>query len=294
MVDLAITNSFISNSNMKRFISVICLYVLAVLLVTFPLEIYKIATDASYGDAPGGEVRAAVKVSKTRTNKKIKKLIMGDSTGHALYTSTKEYDSIASMACNQAITFAGQYFLLKNYLETNSDNLPQEIIFLLTPESFGNDVDQFAYQYFLKPFPIREYKSLYTDHLYARIKSIPFYWTANLPYIQTSGYTPRVSVPSYTKRIPLSPLTYEYLVLMDEITQKYHVPFHLLSTPVRDDKQQEIQQVTQDIRNIGADRLSHLLEPYIESIIYYPSVLFFDGVHLNDEDTPDDYLGILK
>lgn len=279
---------------MKRFISIICLYLLAVLLVTLPPEIYKIVTDANYGNSPGGEVRAAVRVSKTKTNKKVKKLIMGDSTGHALYPSGKEYDSIASMACNQAITFAGQYFLLKNYLGTNKDNLPQEIIFLATPESFGNDVDQFAYQYFLKPFPILEYKSLYTEHLYSRIKSIPFYWTANLPFIQTSGYTPRVSVPAYTKRIHLSELTYEYLDLMDVIAQEYNVPLRLVSTPVRDDKQQEIEKVAQDLRTIGSERFTHLLEPYIESITYYPSELFFDGVHMNDEATPEDYLGILN
>lgn len=279
---------------MKRFISIICLYLLTVLLVILPPEIYKIVTDANYGNAPGGEVRAAVRVSKTKTNKKIKKLIMGDSTGHALYPSEKEYDSIASMACNQAITFAGQYFLLKNYLETNKDNLPQEIIFLATPESFGNDVDQFAYQYFLKPFPILEYKSLYTDHLYSRIKTIPFYWTANLPFIQTSGYTPRVSVPAYTERIHLSELTYEYLVLIDLITKEYNVPFRMVSTPVRDDNQQGIEKVSQDLRTIGSKRLAHLLEPYIESITFYPSELFFDHVHLKDTETPKDYLGILN
>ena len=279
---------------MKRFISIICLYLLTVLLVILPPEIYKIVTDANYGNAPGGEVRAAVRVSKTKTNKKIKKLIMGDSTGHALYPSEKEYDSIASMACNQAITFAGQYFLLKNYLETNKDNLPQEIIFLATPESFGNDVDQFADQYFLKPFPILEYKSLYTDHLYSRIKTIPFYWTANLPFIQTSGYTPRVSVPAYTERIHLSELTYEYLVLIDLITKEYNVPFRMVSTPVRDDNQQGIEKVSQDLRTIGSKRLAHLLEPYIESITFYPSELFFDHVHLKDTETPKDYLGILN
>ena len=294
MVDLVTINSYISNSNMKRFISIICLYLLALLLVTLPPEIYKIVTDSSYGNVAGGEVRAAVKVSKTKFNKKIKKLIMGDSTGHALYPSENQYDSIASMACNQAITFAGQYFLLKNYLENNKDNLPQEIIFLATPESFGNDVDIFAYQYFLKPFPILEYKQLYSEHLYSRIKSIPFYWTANLPFIQTSGYTPREAIPAYTKRIHLSELTYEYLVLMDEIAQEYNVSFHMLSTPVRDDRQQEIELVLQDLKTIGSNRLSHLLEPYIKSISYYPSNLFFDQVHLEDTATPEDYLGILN
>lgn len=273
---------------MKRFISVICLYLLAVIFVTLPISY------ARRENAPGGEVRAAVKVSKTKNNKKIKKLVMGDSTGHALYPSENEYDSIASMTCNQAITFAGQYFLLKNYLETNKDHFPQEIIFLATPETFANDVDQFAYQYFLKPFPILVYKSLYTEHLYARIKSIPFYWTANLPYIQTSGYTPTISVPTSTERVNLSQLSYEYLILMDEIAQEYNVPFRLISTPVRDDKQQETQQVAQDLRTIGSDRLSHLLEPYIESITYYPSDIFFDHVHLKGYMTPKDYLGILN
>lgn len=279
---------------MKRFISVICLYLLAVLLVTLPPEIYKIVNDESYGNAPGGEVRAAVKVSKTKNNKKIKKLVMGDSTGHALYPSEKEYDSIASTACNQAITFAGQYFLLTNYLETNKDNLPQEIIFLATPETFSNDVDMFAYQYFLKPFPILEYIPLYTEHLFSRITSIPFFWTANLPFIQTSGYTPIVSVPASTERVNLSQLSYEYLILMDEIAQKYNVPFRMVSTPIRDDKQQVTEQVVQDLRTIGSDRLSHLFEPYIESITYYPSDLFFDHVHLKASETPDDYLGILN
>lgn len=279
---------------MKRFISIICLYLLTVLLVILPPEIYKIVTDANYGNAPGGEVRAAVRVSKTKTNKKIKKLIMGDSTGHALYPSEKEYDSIASMACNQAITFAGQYFLLKNYLETNKENLPQEIIFLATPESFGNDVDQFAYQYFLKPFPIIDYKSLYTEHLYSRIRSIPFYWTANMPFIQTSGYTPRVSVPAYSEHKHLSELTYEYLARIDDITKEYNVPFYIVSTPVRDDRRQEIEKVLQDMKSIGSNRFSHLIEPYIKSVTYHPSILFFDQVHLEDTETPKDYLGILN
>jgi len=278
---------------MKRFISAICIYLLVVLLIVLPPELYKIFTNANYSNAAGGEVRAAVKVSKTKTNKKIKKLILGDSTGHALYPSEKEYDSIASMACNQAITFAGQYFLLKNYLESNKENLPQEIIFLLTPESFGNDVDIFAYQYFLKPFPVFEYKSLYTNHLYSRIKSIPFYWTANLPFIQTSSYTPRVAVPAYTERLPMSELTYEYLILMDSITKEYKIPFYLRSTPVRDDRKIEIENVAQNIYSIGSARLLHLLKPYVESIVYYPSELFFDHVHMKDTVTPKDYLGIL-
>lgn len=279
---------------MKRFISIICIYIFAILLVILPVEFYKIYTHHDLGNVAGSEVRAAVKVSKTKTNKKVKKLLLGDSTGHALYPSEKDYDSISSMACNQAITFAGQYFLLKNYLETNKDNLPQEIIFLVTPESFGNDVDKYAYQYFLKSFPIHQYKYLYTDHLYARVRTIPLYWTANLPFIQTSGYTPSVSVPANIERIHLSQLTYEYLLLMDSLTKVNNIPFHIISTPVREDRRQQLEKVAYDLKTIAFGRLSHLIDPYVESITYFPADLFFDEVHLNDKDTPEDYLGILK
>ena len=56
----------------------------------------------------------------------------------------------------------------------------------------------------------------------------------------------------------------------------------------------EMFNLLQDLKTIGSNRLSHLLEPYIKSISYYPSNLFFDHVHLEDTATPEDYLGILN
>lgn len=279
---------------MKRFISIICIYIFVVLLVVIPPEIYKIVNNLDLGSIAGSEVRAAVRVSKTKTNKKVKKLILGDSTGHALYPSEKTYDSIVSMACNQAITMAGHYFLLKNYLEANEENLPNEIVILFTPGTFGNNVDVYAYQYFLKPFPVREYKSLYTKHLYERIKTIPLYWTANLPFIQTSNYTPRMSIPANEERQNMSELSMEYLLNIELLAKEYGVPFRMQSTPVRDDRRVTIEAIKKDLRKACAKHLYIEMESYIQSIAFYPSDMFFDEVHLNDEDTPKDYFGILN
>ena len=280
---------------MKRFISIVCIYFFCFLLIILIPEEYKIITNAELEkDVPGEEVRAAVRSSKTKTNKKIRKLIIGDSTGHTLYPSEKTYDGVVSFACNQAITMAGHYFLLKNYLETNHENLPNEIIILFTPETFGNDVDMFAYQYFLKPFPILEYKSLYTKHLYDRIKTIPLYWTANLPFIQTSGYTPRIAVPANEERENLSELSAEYLLKIDSITKRYNVPYKMLSTPVRDDCKELTERRIEDLLRVCPEQLVQQMNAYTQSIPYYPSELFFDHVHLNDTETPKDYLGILQ
>lgn len=276
---------------MKRFISTICIYVFAVLLVIVPPELYKIVTNADLENVEGGEVRVAVKKSKTRTNRRIKKLILGDSTGHALYPSENTYDSIVSLACNQAITMAGQFFLLKNYLETNKDNLPTEIILLFTPGTFDNDVDIFAYHYFLKPFPLYEYKSLYTPHLNERIKSIPFYWTANLPFIQTTNYTPSIAVPTEVERQSISELSLEYLLKIDSLTKQYGVPYSIRSTPVRDDRKSRVEDILQDLLNISDPGIKEKMREYVQSVEYYPSELFFDDVHLSSPNIPADYLG---
>lgn len=279
---------------MKQFISVICIYIFTILLIIIPIEVYNIATSSYSENIAGSEVIVAVRVSKTKTNKKVKKLILGDSTGHALYPSENTYDSIVSLACNQAITMAGHYFLLKNYIETNNNNLPSEIVMLCTPSTFSNNVDIFAYQYFLKPFPINEYKSLYTKYLYGRIKTIPFYWTANLPLIQTSNYTPRISIPENEERLCISKLSMEYLLKIVSITKEYNIPFKIQSTPVREDRVSIIENIKNDLRLACVEHLNVEIENYIQSIEFYPSNMFYDEVHLNYKDTPKDYLGVLN
>ncbi|MCR5049604.1 MAG: hypothetical protein K6A36_00810 [Paludibacteraceae bacterium] len=275
---------------MKRFISITLLYLFAVLLVVLPPEVYKIVTNADIENIEGREIRIAVCKSKTKTNRKIRRLILGDSTGHALYPSANTYNDAVSLACNQAATMAGQYFLLKNYLETNTENLPAEIVLLFTPGTFDNDVDIFAYHYFLKPFPLYEYKSQYTPHLYSRIKSIPFYWTANLPFIQTTNYTPTKAVPAEEERSNLSVLSLEYLLKIDSLARQYGVPYNIRSTPVREDSKARVESILQDLLNVSNPNIKEKMRGYVQTVEYYPSEWFFDDVHLSPAHIPSDYL----
>ena len=279
---------------MKRFIYKVLVYSVVVLLLLLPNELYNMYIVDNFEHLAGAEVRAAVKKSKTKINKKIKTIIFGDSTGHSLYPTENEYENIVSMTCNQAITMAGHYFLLKNYIENNADNIPEEVILLYTPFSLCNDVDEYAYQYFLKSFPVLEYKSIYTNHLSSRIKSIPLYWTANLPFIQTSNYTPRISVPKQQSIQAVSQITLEYLLLIDSLTKAYDISFSMYATPIRDDKKNEVIEIQDDFKTIAKEHLNHILLPYFESVVYYPHHLFFDRVHLYNDFIPLDYLNILK
>lgn len=275
---------------MKRFVLKICMYMAVLLMIVVPVEIFHLR---QMGDnVPGGEVRCAIHRSKTKVTRHIKKLIIGDSTGHALYPCEQEYDSIVSMACNRAVTMAGHYFLLKQYLETNSDNLPDEVILLMSPFSFSNDLDKYAYQYFLKPFPMKEYKHLYTKHLMERVQSIPLYWSANWLFIRSSGYTPRTSVPSQVDEMAMSKVSYEYLLKIDSITHHYNVPFRIVCTPVRSDRVTDVQKFVDEVLSPRYSSIIKIMTPYVESIQYMDADCFSDEVHLHKEKLPYDFLEI--
>ena len=240
----------------------------------------------------GSEIYYAIFASETK--KKVKRIVLGDSVGCQLYPSTQEYDSVVSMSCNQAITMAGHYFLLKKFIDANHGGLPEEAILLITPFSLSNDVDKYAYHYFLKPFPPSDYSSFYTKHLTQRIHSIPFYWTANLPVFKTSNYTPKWAIPSSQSIKSISPLSYEYLLKMDSIASANGIKFRMISTPVRDDRCDDMDSFWGHLPTDYADKLDDLLQPYKESVIFMPSDYYGDKVHFLGDKIPDDYLGILK
>jgi len=283
---------FISSFDMKRFLIDIMLYAVIILLITVPVSILKAYLEDYKANVIGSEIYCAINKSQQKSN--VKKLLLGDSVGNQLYPCKKEYDSIVSLACNQAITLAGHYFLMKNYIETNFENLPERIILLVTPFSLENDVDKFAYHYFLKPFPPYKWSDLYTEHLKQRIHSIPFYWTANLPLIRTSPYTPKLAVPSFQSIKSISPLSYEYLLKMDSLTKANNIDFCMVSTPVRDDRKNDIVSFWENLPTEYMSHLSELLEPYKESVMYLPSEWYSDHVHFVGEKTPDDYLNLLS
>lgn len=278
------------NFDMRRFVSYICVYAVLIIAIILPIEIYRMRAGYDDVDVPGYEVRFAERLSKTRINKKVRKLILGDSTGHALYSCDKTYKWGISLACNRAITLAGHYFLLKNFLETNPENLPEEIIILYTPFSFSCDLDQFAYQYFLKPFHRKEYNHIYTNHLLQRVQSIPMYWTANWPFVQTSGYTPRFAIPAKEDEMSISELNCEYLHKIDSITTMYDIRLSIVSTPVREDRKDEVDKFVADVCKTTDSVVLKYLQKYVESIAFYPSELFNDELHLSIENVPSNYL----
>lgn len=88
-------------------------------------------------------------------NKKVDILLLGDSVAANALSSKQLKDAIFDLTSNQAISMAGNYFLLKKFLKQN--NPPKELFLFTVPEFYQNDLNQiWTYLYFETVFKNNE------------------------------------------------------------------------------------------------------------------------------------------
>ena len=276
---------------MKQFIiKAISFFLIAGIALT-SFELYEINYRKQYRTKViGHEVYRSILKSKTK--KQVKKLLLGDSVAKQLYDNYEYNDSIYSLCCNQAVTMAGHYFLLNNFLETNKDQLPQEIIMMYFPFSLVNNVDMYAFNYLLKPFYNSEYKKLMDDYLLDQIKGIPFYYISQFPFIKTSNYSPEYYL-EYEKEGLFSTISKIYLEKIVQLCQEKNVVFRFESAPIKMDNKKLVEYykpIKINIPDIGHE----MLENYFANIRYFEDSLFRDFGHFKREYVPHDYLNLEK
>jgi len=216
----------------------------------------------------GFEVKHSI--YKSKKHKKVKKLLLGDSVANQLYSNNDCNGEIYSLASTQAISVAGQYFLLNNFIESNKDDLPDEVIFLYSPFSLGYNFDKFTYHYFLKPFFNKEYIKYFDKNLLARVEQIPQYKTAQFLLINCSNYSPR------------------YKII--DICANNGISLKLVSTPIRKSRKNEFGNLLRNLQK--GNKQSELLRQYISSVTYYDDEMFGDPSHFKKEFVPKDYLSL--
>lgn len=268
---------------MKRFLINTILFSLCASIVLLSNEAHYFYSGNFKDQIDGWEVYVAQKRSKTKSRNHKKKLILGDSVARQLFPveNERESDSIVSLACNQAISMAGHYFLLSNYIESNAENLPEEVILLIHPMTLSNNLDIYAYHYFLKPFYCSEYKQDFSDVLIQRYKQIPLYWSAKLPFIRSSSFTFEYRLPDEEYNL-VSPLTKFYISKILSLCKNNDIIFELYSAPVSIEKKELVEEKLVDA--IASNEFYvELLNAYLNSIKYFPATEFYDGVHLTSE-----------
>jgi hypothetical protein len=101
-------------------------------------------------------VNEVVKISETKTRKKIKKIYIGDSVADQLFGHHQlDSSGTVSMSLNAAMTVYGHYLLLTEFCNKNYNSIDSntEIILAISLKGLATDLTKpTTFNYFIKPF----------------------------------------------------------------------------------------------------------------------------------------------
>jgi len=259
---------------MKQFLRQVIIFSLISFVIIEIKPLY-LAFSEKYKEIVAGD-EIYISIDKSLKKDKHKKLIIGDSVGNQLFRNTKSYDCFNSLACNQAISMAGQYILLNNYFSVGNE--VDTVILICTPFTFTNNLDQvYTYHYFIKPF-YKDYHQLFSDKVYEQIHKVPyseFYW---VPNILTSNWAPNYKPDDQVDYTFLSPISIEYLQKMKALSEEHHFKLIILPTPTRESRRPEVEKINK--QEIIANGLSNEFKDFFKDIIFLNDSNFEDHVHL--------------
>ena len=274
---------------MKRFLFVSFLWTVVLFVIFLGIECYLNLHKNKLDYLIGKEVVTALYKSKEKIGKKT--LVLGDSVCNQLYSSNKEYQDLVSLACNRVISMAGHYFLLKNYLNANNDRIPETVVLILHPVSIQSGLDKYAYHYMLKNFMNAEYKADFNDELWGEIHKIPGYWSASLPFIRVSNYSPIYDIKNENDLSWVSSISRSYFEKIVQLSNDYHFDLLLRCPPIDMNREQEVKslfEMNPDNRGIPES----YLEGYFQSVTFIRDIII-DGLHFRTDCIPSDFLNLL-
>lgn len=203
-------------------------------------------------------------------------IVVGDSIANQLYPAFKDaVPSVYSLASNQAISLAGQYLLLSEFARAN-DLRGRTVVLVYHPKSFDNDLrNRLAFPYFVKPFYRYPEVSAFDPIVRARIAAIPWGWTALIPAVKVSGWSPDVEHVHREVRA-LSEVSAVYLRKFRRLADDAGFRFRIVS-PFLEPGKYDYSSLQNEIKAAGLERV---FQGYFESIRFLQREDFYDHVHL--------------
>ncbi len=228
------------------------------------------------------------------------KLVLGDSVANQLFEGVMYNDpDYCIRPINRAITFAGQYILIKEYLSGHPD--ATDVYMVVYSGTIASDIDaDLAYQYVAMPFIINGFEGDLDETVMGKLRSTYgsfFLKPAVLDYINNSGlnrylYLNAVSGindmktgirgATQKKNGAVSDTTIDYLNKIYDLCAERGVRVHLLSTPLCDtpERRSECEEIRAVFEETG---LNDLYPAYCEGFVYLDEGMFMDQVHFAPE-----------
>jgi len=275
---------------MKQFVIRVILFVL-IGVAAFHVKSYLLLRNDKYQrKVSAHEVYHVIGKSKQKNN--AKKILIGDSVARQCFNSEEESDTLNSLASNQAISLAGQYILLENYLKAGNKIDTCYAVFI--PSSFQNNLNQlFTYNYYIKPFDKPEYKSYRTATVEQQIAKIPYHGIAQYFCILTNNWAPEFESKDEKHYDLFSPISVEYIHKMSALANKNH--FKLIFVPALSNENQRKNIEAFDQTELVRNNIQNEFASYFDDIIYIDSKHFVDDMHLDKpEQFKDRYKNLIR
>lgn len=261
---------------MQKFLIKTCLFILTTVVSIEAISSLLLHTSLfTYNYYPGREIYTAIKKSNRKSNKK--NLLIGDSVGNQIFNSSENHSQFESLATNQAISMAGQYELVKNYV--SADNEIDTLFMVFVPWSFKNNLDQiYTYHYFLKPFNPFSTNTCFDSLVLQQCAKIPFYRYSQIPHIKISEWAPSFLSEDSIDFSFLSPISTIYLNKIKDLSIKKDFKVFIIAPPISEERKQLIEGM--DFTEIYNCSMSKEFLVYINNFEYRLSSDFLDGTHL--------------
>lgn len=274
---------------MKRFITKILLFIIIVfgVIYTSGETFYYFINKTGSNFLNNADYKVTESIIRSRMHKKVKKLVLGDSVSSSLYGGS--VDSVVyCLSATVALTPVGHYLLCANFLTNNKEQLPEEVILILNPICWTNTMEGgLFYSTFTKNFYNDEFKR-YLDCEEVEYLDVERYaWLCNYRWYQLTPYTPETH-QTQEKGKGIAPVQYKYVMMLKNLCEKNGIGFRLLSGPVRESLQTEVE----NVRMSNAHFKEPLFVEYFASVKYMDDVNFIDQFHLKKECVPQDYFGL--
>lgn len=217
------------------------------------------------------------------------RLIIGDSVCRQLFVGLQEMNKdFTIIGSNGAITVAGQYILMKEYLDHHPE--ATDVFLILLPESLERTYDTtWGYQYGVMPFVETNTLRWLDQNTLDIISSTygEFFLKPEIVNgIRSSGVNKKLYLNFLRKRSAGYRLTDyfeladQYICKMDELCKEKNVNFHLYPCPVSEIKKKDIENLVPLFMESGIYPIN---PSFLERIYYFPAEQAADGAHFSGE-----------
>lgn len=288
---------FVKKAGLFALILVFCIVTADLLSVTelFREPIAKMTGSAEYIEGNTGAAEILPYIEKVQREDGSKVLVVGDSVCSQMTGGLDGIDSEVTFAgTNGAITLAGQYIMIAEYLEHHPH--AEEVYLMLLPESLPRRFDtEWGYQYAAMPFAETKTLDRLDDETLAELERAYgklFLQKQTALLIDRSGLNRKLYLNAikdrgdrviYPDKLTLPLRQLERIRLMCAEKQ---VALYFVAAPVSEAKKESTKQL---LELFAASEEGHYFPDYGKEPVYYPEEEAADGTHFSGEYASQDH-----